>query len=357
MDRLAEIMAALLGWASDRLPEARGRWGEAIAAEAQAVPRGRPRLSWLAGGLWTVAQEAGVLRRIGYTCVGLVGGAGLLWLDWHPGSENPAIPTNRATLAMTIVVLVVLPWIVREVADNRAARVVRAGGYLAVIALLSVLVGLSRFAGSRFDHFRAFNQANWEADMRAGAIFSAILIVATIGGLGTTVLVLTSRRASVAPSVLARGAWVGVGIAVLMFALMPLGNPLHLRNPLLAMVYGLSVIIVPLAALVVVGNGMRGVGSGALAGLSAGTAAAVVLAVLTIGTMLLLPGHVDLLWANPDPNVAHGTAYEVRMSVGDAAIKYQAGLIIGPIVGLVLGAIGASLTHSESEVAAQPASL
>ena len=56
--------------------------------------------------------------------------------------------------------------------------------------------------------------------------------------------------------------------------------------------------------------------------------------------MLLLPRQVDLKWANPDPAVAHGTPYEVQMSVGDAAIKYEAGLLLGPVVGLVLGVIG-----------------
>jgi hypothetical protein len=84
-------------------------------------------------------------------------------------------------------------------------------------------------------------------------------------------------------------------------------------------------------------------GSGAVGGLCAGGTAALLLAILTIATMLLLPRQVDLEWGNPDPNVPHGTPGEVQMSVGDAAIKYQAGLVIGPLLGLVLGAVGGGI--------------
>jgi hypothetical protein len=69
-----------------------------------------------------------------------------------------------------------------------------------------------------------------------------------------------------------------------------------------------------------------------------------VLSVLTIGTMLMFPGQVDLIWANPDPNVAHGTAFEVQMSVGDTAIKYQLGLFVLPLVGSVIGALSWTAT-------------
>jgi hypothetical protein len=56
--------------------------------------------------------------------------------------------------------------------------------------------------------------------------------------------------------------------------------------------------------------------------------------------MVLLPRQVELKWANPNPNVPHGTDFELQMSVGDAAGKYEVGLLVLPLLGLVLGAAG-----------------
>jgi hypothetical protein len=67
-----------------------------------------------------------------------------------------------------------------------------------------------------------------------------------------------------------------------------------------------------------------------------------------VGTAILLavlPGILRPLLgpvADPSPLVPHGTPYEVQMSVGDAAIKYYAALIFGPLAGLVIGAATAS---------------
>jgi hypothetical protein len=358
MDRLAAAMAALLRLTTTLLPDGRREWAEAVWAEAGDVPSGWARVSWLVGGLWLVVREAGVVRRIGYSAAGIAAGTVLVWLDWHPGSANPAAPTNRATLIGIVVMLAVLPWAARPVlgpvADNRVARSVRVGGYLAVYGLLLVMVGLSRFAGSRFDHFRAFDQRNWEADMRSGAVMSAVLVTAVVGGYAVAILALSSRRISAAPATLAIGAGIGVATALVMYGLMPLGNALNPGNALVAAPYVTVLVLFPPAALVAAGRfaGRRAaVGPaadaedvrrrhGAIAGLCAGGAAALLLNILTVATMLLLPRHVDLKWANPDPNAPHGTAFEVRMSVGDAALKYEAGLLLGPLLGLVLGAAG-----------------
>jgi hypothetical protein len=134
---------------------------------------------------------------------------------------------------------------------------------------------------------------------------------------------------------------------------MPLGNVLHPANALLAVVYDLALVL-PLGAPVVAGilsarrtpagPGPRGASvarlrRGGIAGLCAGGVAAVLVNVFAIGTMLLLPDRVELRWANPDPAVPHATPYEVRMSVGDAAIKYEAALLLAPLLGLALGAV------------------
>src|SRR5436189_18006 len=49
MERLtARLLVAVLAL----VPAARREWGEAVLAEADQVPAGRARLSWLVGGLW-----------------------------------------------------------------------------------------------------------------------------------------------------------------------------------------------------------------------------------------------------------------------------------------------------------------
>ena len=40
----------------------------------------------------------------------------------------------------------------------------------------------------------------------------------------------------------------------------------------------------------------------------------------------------------------HGTQFEIQMSVSDAAVRYLFALIVGPALGLVLGAIASGST-------------
>jgi hypothetical protein len=337
---LTRIANWTLDRASRRLPDDQRSWGEAVRAEADEVPPGPARLRWLLGGLWTVARVSGVPRGIALTVAAGAAGAALVRLDWHPGSANPAMPANRTAMIITVGVLAALPWVARTalgpVADNRAARSVRITGYLAVYLLLLVMVGLSRFAGSRFDHFQAFDQANWEADMRSGAVVGAIALIALVTAYAAIVLAATARRTAVRPGALAAGGAAGAVVAGLGYALMPLGNPLHPHNGWLAAGYLILLVAAPIAAV----WGVARLRLGAAGGLLAGTTGAMLLAILTISTMLLLPRHVDLIWANPSPAVPHGTPFELRMSVGDAAVKYLVGLILGPVLGLIVGAAG-----------------
>lgn len=335
-------MSRVLDWTVRLLPSAQRPWGDAIRAEAHAIPAGTGRLRWVSGGLLSLAREAGLWRGIARLVLAAGAGAALVLLGWHPGSANPAMPADRVGLIVTVSLLAVLPWLVRlrfgTVAGNPVARAVRIGGYLAVYALLLTIVGLSRFAGSRFDHFQAFDQANWEADMRSGAFVGALLTVGIIGAYATAVLVVTAQRAAVRPRTLAAATLAGLAVAGIAYVLMPFGGRLHPGNGWFTAGYTLAFVAVPVAA----GWALWRLRVGPLGGLWAGGTAALALAVLTIATMLAFPGHVALEWANPSPLVPHGTPYEVQMSVGDAAIKYLAGLLFGPLVGLVLGAVSAA---------------
>lgn len=275
------------------------------------------------------------MRRVGYSLLSLATGSMLVWLDWHAGSENPAVPVNRATMVVLALGLTALPWVLGPVAPNRTARIVRVAGYVSIYALLAALTGLSRFAGSRFDHFTAFDQANWEADMRSGAAVGAVLMVLLIGGYAVAVLALTSRQTAVEPRTLVVGTGCGLALALALYAFMPVGNVSH----------AFVLALLPPAALLAAGVLAGGLRQGVVAGLCAGGTAALLLATLTIATMVLLPGQVDLEWANPDPSVPHGTLFELQMSVGDAALRYQIGLLLGPFAGLAAGFLGSSFTR------------
>jgi len=341
-------VSRVLDWTVRLLPSAQRPWGDAIRAEAHAIPAGAARIRWVGGGLVSLAREAGLWRGIAQVALAAGGGAALVRLGWHPDSANPAMPADRAGLVVTVCLLAVLPWIVRlrygTVAGDPVARAVRVGGYLGVYALLLTIVALSRFAGSRFDHFRAFDQANWEADMRSGAVVGALLTVGIVGAYATAVLMVTAQRAAVRPRNLAAATLTGIAVAGIAYALMPFGGPLQPGNGWFTAGYTVAFVAVPVAA----GWAMWRLRVGPLGGLWAGGTAALALAVLTIATMLAFPEHVALEWANPSPLVPHGTPYEVQMSVGDAAIKYLAGLLFGPLVGLVLGAASGAGTAQET---------
>jgi hypothetical protein len=279
------------------------------------------------------------MRAVVYSLLSLTTGSVLVWLDWHAGSANPAAPVNRATMIVIVFLLTVLPRVLAPVAPSRTARTVRAGGYVSIYALMAALTGLSRFAGSRFDHFTAFDQAAWEADMRSGAVVGAVLMILLIGGYAVAVLTLTSQRMAVEPRTLAVGTGCGLALALAVYAFMPVGNVSH----------AFVLAFLPPAALLAAGVLAGGLRQGVIAGLCAGGAAALLLATLTIATMVLLPGQVDLVWANPDPSVPHGTPFELRMSVGDAAVRYQLGLLLGPLAGLVIGFLGSTFTRPRPE--------
>jgi len=270
------------------------------------------------------------MRSAGYSLSSLTFGAVLVWLGWHAGSANPAAPFDRVAMVVLVVVLAVLPLVLGPVAPNRTARIVRVAGYVSIYALLVALTGLSRYAGSRFDHFTAFDQADWEADMRSGAVISGMLMIGLIGGYAVAVLRLTSQRMAVEPRTLVIGTGCGLAPALAVYAFMPVGNTSH----------AFVLAVLPPAALLAAG--VLAPRQGVIAGLCAGATAALLLATLTIATMVLLPGQVDLEWANPDPSVPHGTLFELQMSVSDAAIRYQLGLLLGPAAGLAIGYLGSS---------------
>jgi hypothetical protein len=356
MDALTRMLAGLLRRSARALPAGRQDWGEAVCAEAADVPAGWARLRWLAGGYQVVAREAHLLRRLALA-VGIAAAAVVVVVaGWHSGATAPGTRIERAWLVATVVMLAALPWVARRqgwfgpVADSTAARVVRAGGYALVCALLPVLVGLSRYAGARFDRTGYSDQDR--ADMVQETITTTLILFALIAAYAAVVLRMTSRRSRVTPATAATGVGVGALVGLLAYALTPLGSTLDVVPSPVYLALTVAVFGGPvLAGVLAAGRGGDALAQGRSAGLLAGVAATLVVTVLTITTMLLLPRHVHLKWANPDPTAAHGTTFELQMSVGDAAGKYLFFLLFGPLIGTGLGVVGGAITATRPDPA------
>ena len=285
MDRLDRAITGLARCSVRAVPAERREWAEAVWAEAGEVPAHR-RLSWVAGGLWTVTRQAGIVRRLGYwlgVAALAVGASEMVSLVWRgaavaPGFRSVSVPTIslgtgiyvdpnttgdfRSLAITTVVALAALPWVARRrgvfgpASDNLAARVVRVGGCAAICVLVLVLARLAQTLGE--------NLADGEYAEVIIASLTVILVVAArlwprrpgktatpelqallTLGLGAAVLILfffvgttelitayaagilavTARGSRIAPATLVFGAGAGVAAGLIWYAAARTGNP------------------------------------------------------------------------------------------------------------------------------------
>jgi hypothetical protein len=230
MDRLDRAITGLARCWVRVVPAERREWAEAVWAEAGEVPAHR-RLSWVAGGLWTVTRQAGIVRRIGYwlgVAALAVGASEMVSLVWRgapvaPGFRSVSVPQMsvgtgiyvdphttgdfRSLAITTVVVLAALPWVARRrgafgpASDSPAARAVRVGGCAAICVLVLVLARLAQTLGE--------NLAGGE---EAGVITASLTMILVVAG-NTTILVVArnTTKADVKPLLA-----LGFGTAALM---------------------------------------------------------------------------------------------------------------------------------------------
>ena len=251
MERLTWLLGGLLRAAAWLLPPGRRPWAEAVEAEAGEIPAGWPRLHWLAGGLWLVAREANVVRKVVYWLgAGAVAAAAAwaIWLSWRavPAPyDDPQAVTDRVRVLVGVAALAVLPWVGRRhgwfgpVGGSVAARLVRVAGCVAMCGLGVVVVrmdrGLSHGAGvGPFSMLReivgvvlfcallatpvikarwpqAEAEALWAYAGTAGLLLLIALPLQVLAiGYVALILAVTSRRSPVASLSLAVGSIVGV---------------------------------------------------------------------------------------------------------------------------------------------------
>jgi hypothetical protein len=209
MGRFTRVLAGLLKRSAGLLPAGRRDWAEAVLAEVDDLPAGSARVAWLGGGLWMVAREV-LMRRLMRVLAFVAGAAGMVWIGWPAQSSDSAVPINRVDVAVTVVLLAVLPRVVRHyfgpVRGGWLPRAARVGGYVVLLALMAAKAARARY-GDKLGAYFAFVPGLWALE-----IVLLLVIACYVAGL----LILTSRRIRLARSSLPIAVGVGTITALVL---------------------------------------------------------------------------------------------------------------------------------------------
>jgi hypothetical protein len=374
MNGLSRAAAAAGRAAAWLVPAGRRDWAEAVWAEAHEVPSGLRRLAWLTGGVRMIASEALMVRRIGRWLLFAAAAAVAARATW-PGSPGSfATVVARIDVVTIVLLLAGLPWLARwflgPASNSRLARVLRAGAYAAVMALVVAKASVSQVV-------YAPATGVWQAmggPAREFDWFGQIIFLVVMAGYVATILAVTARRLRVAPATLAIGTSAGIVLGAVMFAVAPLGLAKDATEPWLAgsaidPVVALAWILLlggPVAAGRVAGRRYRGpgspgqlanakIGQGAVAGFLATGVGALIVTVLGTGTVALMPRAAWLQhWLYPGQHLLPAAAYSHQLAAGKSVGGYGLILLIFPVIGLLLGMASAVPTDSATSPGQSP---
>jgi hypothetical protein len=362
MSELTRQMTALLRRSAALVPAGHREWAEAIWAEVTEVPAGWQRLGWLAGGVRLTVREAARGRRPWYPLAFVAAVAATAWSAWSGPPGDSAVEINRIDVIAIAVILAGLAWIIRRargpVADARLARVVRTGGYAAVLGLVLAKSAVERVADAPPNNLSGPAVA-WTGE----AVFLAVMAC-----YAAVILAFTARHSPARPATMAVGTVTGIALGVMAYLLGPLGFPLRFTGPWPARTYDAVMalgMLLALCAPVMAGRAAArragrslparraaGARQGAMAGLCSGTAAALAVAVLSTATIAILPydiglqrwasGHIGQ-WTPVVGQVAPILHPRLGYVAGNSAFAagYLIVLLIGPLAGSAFGAWGA----------------
>ena len=303
----------LLAAAVALLPAGRRQWGRAMRAELAGIEAGGERGRFALGCVRVVATQPAVLRAAGYPL--LTAGVLVAVLGWV-GTIGYA--PLRWGLMAAVLLLVTVSWLGRRpgvvgpVGDGWAARLVRAGGYLLVGAMAAGFLVSVRSHG------------NPDEQARNGVpIFTVVLTVYLLG-----FLAVTARRSVATRRVLTTAVGAG-GAATALWVVAALAAP-----PVPASI-GLALVVtaaaMAAAAFANAGHHSR-TEHRVLAGLCAGTTAALLIVTVVIGLSSYGPPSLipDLASAALTP------ADDLAQSRNELVDPYIALLFLG---GLLAGAL------------------
>jgi hypothetical protein len=381
MDKLNEAAAAARRAAAWLLPAGRRDWVAAIWAEAHEVPPGLTRLAWRAGGVWVIAREALMPRRMARAALFAAVAGVAAWAAWPQPAVGHAAVSQFHVIA-TVLLLAGLPLLARRFfgapSPSRAGRSLRVFCCAAILALMPGLTIVEAFANltpARPAYRYVFCIAQGWSDMQgcggapgkstggppwAGEIALLLMTIAYAG----VILFLTSRRSQVTRSALAIGTTTGLLFGVVMFAVAPLGLsrgasdpwlPGSKADPLVALAW-IVLFGGPAAAGALAawrGRGPGGaalprnvrIGQGIAAGVLANGIAALFVSALGTGTIALTLRSAWLLhWLNHGHQLSAIAAYRYEANASSGAAVYIFMLIWFPVIGLAMSALGAACT-------------
>ena len=381
MSRLTQAIAAAGRAATWLLPAGRRDWVTAVWAEAHEVPPGLVRLAWRAGGVWVLAREAILPRRLGRMSLFAAAAGAAAWAAWpRPGVGHAAV--SRFHVIATVLLLAGLPLLARRffgpATPSRAGRSLRVMSGAAILALMPAFAIVEAFANlvpaQPAYRYLFCTAQGWNNAQDCGAVPGKStggppwageipLILMTIAYLGV-ILFLTSRRSQVTRSTLAIGTGAGLLFGMVMYAVAPLGLtngatdpwlPGSAADPLVALAW-ILLFGGPAAAAALAawrGRGPGGaalpssirIGQGIAAGVLANGIAALFTTALGTGTIALMLKSPWLLHVlNHGHQLTAIAAYRYQANAGAGANVYLFMLIWFPVIGLFMSALGAACT-------------
>jgi hypothetical protein len=357
------------------LPAERRDWAEAVWAEAHEVPAGWQRLAWRAGGLRLIAKETRIARRLGVPLLFAAVAGVAAWGAWPKSSVSLSHgAANQGDIIITLALLAGLPLLTRWALGppgNRAARWLRAGCYVAILAIMSAKAVAELFIGTvprggidlRTFYFitegrPARGSVSGGPDW-GGEIFILLITACYLA----VILVLTARRARVAPATLAISARTGLVLGLVMYAVDPLGVDNIATSPWLhgSATETLEVLAwvllfgTPAVAGALAGRrryapddpGKRPVASawqGFTAGLLSGGIGALTVTVLGTGTTaLLLKSAWVRDWLYHGQHLTASAVYGRELYASQGVAFYALICVVFPIIGAIMGVLGAAV--------------
>jgi hypothetical protein len=380
MSRLGRTIAAVGRGAAWLLPAGRREWIAAVWAEAHEVPPGVARLVWRAGGIWMVAREALMPRRLVKAALFVAAATAAAWAAWPEPTVGHAAVSQFHVIA-TVLLLAGLPLLARRflgpASPSRAGRSLRVFCCAAVLAFLPALAIVEAFANltpaqPAYKYVFCIAQG-WSDTQGCGGVpgqstggppwaGEIILLLLTAGYVGV-ILFLTSRRSRVTRGTLAIGTGAGLLLGVVMYLVAPLGLnnyatdpwlPGSRVDPLVALAW-LLLIGGPVVVAVLASRRCREldgtkpsyrvrIGQGIAAGIVAtGTGALFVTAMGTGTTALLLKSEWLRHWLYHGHLSAIAT-YRHEIYAGTNVNGYSFILMAFPVIGLIVSTLTVACT-------------
>jgi hypothetical protein len=148
LNKLNQVAVAARRTAAWLLPAGRWDWAAAIWAEAHEVPPGLTRLAWRAGGVWAIAREGLMPRRLGRAALFAAAAGAAAWAAWPQQAVGHAGVSQFHVIA-TVLLLAALPLLARRffgpAIPSRAGQSLRFFCCAAVLAFLPALAVVEAF--------------------------------------------------------------------------------------------------------------------------------------------------------------------------------------------------------------------